>query len=123
MNFPERLKLQKWAQEVAEQADSGLSRKAWCRSKGISESTFRYHKRRVLAVAEEELESQTNMIASTDTNEITFAKIPEGVRDAVADVQTGRAAIRVTFHHATVEIEETAPCDQLRTVLEVLSHA
>jgi len=86
MKISEKMKLQRWAQEVADQANSGLGRKAWCRLNGIPLSTFRYHKRRVLAAAEAELTPQPNRIAPTAPNEITFTQVPDGIEDSATDV-------------------------------------
>lgn len=35
MNVNEEMKLHKWAQDIAEQKNSGLSQTQWCKMKGI----------------------------------------------------------------------------------------
>lgn len=49
MEIKEKIKLQQWAEEIAQQQSSGLSHKQWCHIHNIPVSTFEYHCRRVRA--------------------------------------------------------------------------
>lgn len=49
MNISKEMRLHQWAQDMAEQQASGLTRKQWCDMKDIGSTTFEYRCRKVKA--------------------------------------------------------------------------
>lgn len=55
MNISENMNVHQWAQDMAEQKASGLTRKQWCDSKGIQLSTYDYRCKKVRRILEKRM--------------------------------------------------------------------
>ncbi len=123
MDVSEQLKLQQWASDMADFQNSRLTRKQWCDLHGININTFGYRCTRVRHAAKEyerqkEKQSRFVMIpASSESAEINVQEEPEETSSK------SEPRIVVYFDQATLELPYDAPENQIRTILEVLSHA
>ncbi|MGN0323947.1 MAG: IS66 family insertion sequence element accessory protein TnpA [Oliverpabstia sp.] len=129
MNINEEMKLHKWAQDMAEQQNSGLSQTQWCKMKGIPATTFQYRCRKVRMVMEEKLQENNSgnaAIVSADRSvkpvndpepELFFAKV-----DLSPEHHTA-SGINIKFQDTLINIAPDAHADHVKMVLEVLAHA
>lgn len=122
MNINERIKLQRWARDMADQRSSGLTQRKWCKMKGISIKTFEYRCRRVRVAMEEELEQNKidtglvpaeKSIEAADNTEPFFAKV-ELKNEHI------HAGINIKSGDIFVNIAPDAPDSHVRMVLEVI---
>ena len=60
MNISENMKLHQWAQAMADQKASGLTRQQWCDINDIPVSTFDYRCKKVRAAMEVKLKEKQN---------------------------------------------------------------
>ncbi|MCH4006160.1 MAG: hypothetical protein LKE86_08245 [Eubacterium sp.] len=123
MDVSEKLKLQRWASDMADYQNSRLSRKQWCEVHGININTFGYRCTRVRHAAKEferQKEEQSRFVmipASAESAEINVQEEPEETSSK------SESRIVVYFDQATLELPYDAPESKIQTILEVLSHA
>lgn len=129
MNINEEMKLHKWAQDMAEQQNSGLSQVQWCKMKGIPTNTFQYRCRKVRLAMEDKLqESKPDNAALVPTErsikpvgdpepEPFFAKIN------LSSESRSTSGINIKYQDTLINIAPDAPADHVKMVLEVLAHA
>ena len=119
MNINEKMKLHKWAQDMAEQKSSGLSQKEWCGMKGIKANTFQYRCRQVRLAMEEsnELVSAEKALEQAPAPEPFFAKVELQSEHSIP------SGIKIKFHDTLVNIAPDAPDSHVRMVLEVIADA
>lgn len=127
MNINEKMKLHKWAQDMAEQQSSGLSQVQWCKVKGIPTNTFQYRCRKVRLAMEEKLHENKSdnaaiipsehSVKPVDAPEPFFAKV-----NLSPELRTA-SGINIKFQDALINIAPDAPREHVKMVLEVLAHA
>lgn len=129
MNVNKEMKLHKWAQDMVEQQNSGLSQTQWCKMKGIPATTFKYRCRKVHMAMEEKLQENTPgnaAIVSADHSvrpvndqepELFFAKV-----DLPQEHHTA-SGISIKVQDTLINIAPDAPAGHVKMVLEVLAHA
>lgn len=129
MNVNEKMKLHKWAQDMAEQQSSVLSQTQWCKMKGIPATTFQYRCRKVRMVMEETLQENNSgnaAIVSADCSvkpvndpepELFFAKVDLSQEHSTA------SGISIKIQDTLINIAPDAPAGHVKMVLEVLAHA
>lgn len=129
MNINEEMKLHKWAQDMTEQQNSGLSQTQWCKMKGIPATTFQYRCRKVRLTMEEKLQENNSgnaAIVSADSAvkpvndpdpELFFTKVDLSPKHHTA------SGINIKFQDTLINIAPDAPADHVKMVLEVLAHA
>lgn len=124
MNINEKMKLHKWAQDMAEQKSSGLSQKEWCGMKGIKANTFQYRCRQVRLAMEESMKKESNELVSAE-KALEQAPAPEPFF-AKVELQSEHSipsGIKIKFHDTLVNIAPDAPDSHVRMVLEVIADA
>ena len=102
LNAAPRVKL--WTERIAECRSSGMSVRAWCRKKEISEKTYYYWQRRVYQ----------QMVSATEC--VDFAEIPRGIQTG----QSTGAAAKVCLSGATIEVYPGADAQVIQVILETL---
>ena len=112
MNINEEMKLHKWAQDMAEQQNSGLSQAQWCKMKGMPATTFQYRCRKVRLAMEEKLQEN-----NSDNAAIVCAKV-----DLSQEHHTA-SGINIKFQDTLISIAPDAPAEHVKMVLEVIAHA
>jgi hypothetical protein len=123
MDVSEKLRLQQWASDMADFQNSRLTRKQWCEVHDININTFGYRCTRVRHAVKEyerQKEEQSRFVmipASSESAEINVQEEPEETSSK------SEPRIVVYFDQATLELPYDAPENQIRTILEVLSHA
>lgn len=127
MNINAKMKLHKWAQDMSEQKNSGLSQVQWCKMKGIPINTFQYRCRQVRLAIEEQLQEtnhENTAIVSTKASakqqteqEPFFAKVDLSPQPHAA------SGINIKFQDALINIAVDAPVDHVKMVLEILTNA
>lgn len=129
MNINEEMKLHKWAQDMAEHQNSGLSQTQWCKMKGIPATTFQYRCRKVRLAMEEKLQENNSgnaAIVSADSAvkpvndpdpELFFAKVDLSPKHHTA------SGINIKFQDTLINIAPDAPADHVKMVLEALAYA
>ena len=125
MNISENMNVRQWAQDMADQKASGLTRKQWCDSKGIQLSTYDYRCKKVRKVLEEELqEKQADSTAivpadgkAVPEDEPVFAKV------SLHAPRHSSSGVNVLLAHAEISIAPDTPAEHVRMVLEVLARA
>lgn len=125
MNISENMNVHQWAQDMAEQKSSGLTRKQWCDLKGIQLSTYDYRCRKVRRILEKKMnEQQDNGTAiispkcgQTHLGEAVFAKVN------LQASQSAASGIHIRLSDAEVAIAPDAPSEHVRMVLEALAYA
>lgn len=129
MNINEEMKLHKWAQDMAEQQNSGLSQAQWCKMKGMPATTFQYRCRKVRLAMEEKLQennSDNAAIVCADSavkpvkepdHKLFFAKV-----DLSQEHHTA-SGINIKFQDTLLSIAPDAPAEHVKMVLEVIAHA
>lgn len=127
MNINEKMKLHKWAQDMAEQKSSGLSQKEWCNMKGIPTNTFQYRCRQVRLAMEEKLQEQASENTAIVPKEVP-ADAPATPKPFFAKVNLApephaASGINIKFRDTLVNISPDAPEGHVRMVLEVLANA
>lgn len=127
MNMKEKMKLQQWAQDMAEQKASGLSQKKWCKMKGISTKTFEYRCRRVRKAMEEKLHKTSKdnvaIIPASKPEERSVDQKPFFAKVNLTSACSVPSGINIRFHGALVNIAPDSPAEHVRIVLEVLANA
>ena len=119
MNINEEMKLHKWAQDMAEQQNSGLSQAQWCKMKGMPATTFQYRCRKVRLAMEEKLQENNNTLTAQIEAEhkLFFAKV-----DLSQEHHTA-SGINIKFQDTLISIAPDAPAEHVKMVLEVIAHA
>ena len=125
MNLNEEMKLHKWAQDMAEQQNSGLSQAQWCKMKGMPATTFQYRCRKV-RLAMQENNSDNAAIVCADSavkpvkepdHKLFFAKV-----DLSQEHHTA-SGINIKVQDTLISIAPDAPAEHVKMVLEVIAHA
>ena len=102
LNASQRVQL--WAERIAECRGSGMSVRAWCREKEISEKTYYYWQRRLYQ----------QMVSTTEA--VSFAEIPR-------EIQTGQCsgvAAKISLSGATIELYQGADAQMIQAILQTL---
>lgn len=100
--------MQQWKRIFQERQESGLTVKAWCTEREISENSYYYHLKKYRRAA-------CNMLESGQPD--CLAEIPLKPEAASAHAQ-----LRLTTSAGTLEISDADP-DVLRQILRVVFHA
>ena len=119
MNINEQMRLQRWAKDMADCQNSGLTQPQWCEMRGIKLKTFERRCKRVRDTAELLMAQESS--AEAGSGEIVA--VPEYVKNPIKDEIKAEAAIVIRTETATVEMANAALPAHLRLVLEVLTHA
>ena len=117
MDIKREMQLKRWAAELADQQESGLSIAAWCRKNQIAPSTFRYHCKQV-NIEFNEKTSNTPNIVNTILSETEIVK----VEMPFVDTTTAEDMV-LTSGDIKVNIPPSANCEQVRITMEVLANA
>ncbi|WP_409335925.1 IS66 family insertion sequence element accessory protein TnpA [Eubacterium sp. F2] len=123
MDVSEKLRLQQWASDMADFQNSRLTRKQWCEVHDININTFGYRCTPVRHAAKEferQREEQSRFVmipAPSKPAEVSVQKEPEET------ASKSESRIFVYFDQVALELPYDAPETQVRTILEVLSHA
>lgn len=125
MNISENMKLHQWAQAMADQKASGLTRQQWCDVNDIPVSTFDYRCKKVRAAMEVKLKEKQNdstaVIPAEHEPELPseplFAKVNLQVPNAVS------SGISIKMATAEVTIAPDTPAEHVRMALEALAYA
>lgn len=104
-----------WMEDYARQQESGLTVKAWCQEKGITQKTFYYR----LRVLREEACSLMN----AESNKPAVKHDPEFVRVGSPYSVAGSSGIRIKLDSAEISISPDASSEHVRMVLEAIAHA
>lgn len=123
MNINERIKLQRWARDMAEQRSSGLTQKKWCKIRGISIKTFEYRCRRVRLAMEDELkqkEIDTCPVPAVNTPEISNDTEPFFAKVELRNEHNTQSGINIRAGNVFVNIAPDVPDSHVRMVLEVI---
>lgn len=110
------MKLRRWAADLADQQESGLSVAAWCRKKGIPNSTFEYRCKQVNIEFNERI-SNTPKAINTIHKETEIVKVEMPVENGTAD------EIVLFKGDIKVSIPLSASLEQVRIIMEVLVNA
>ena len=118
MNINEQMRLQRWAKDMSDYQNSGLTQSQWCEIRGIKLKTFEKRCKRVRDAAE------LLMIQETSSKTVAGAivAVPEHVKNPIKDEGNSEAAIVIHTEKATVEVTNAALPAHLRLVLEVLTY-
>ena len=105
-----------WMEDYARQQESGLTVKAWCQEKGITQKTFYYR----LRILREEACSLMNMgsVKPTAKQEPEFVRV--GLPKEAAGASSG---ILIKLDSAEISISPDASNEHVRMVLEAIAHA
>lgn len=125
MNINKEMRLHQWAQNMAEQQESGLTQKQWCEMKGISSTTFEYRCRKVKAALAEKLQENQNTGTAIVPAEGQPVPDPEPVFAKVnlqAPVSSA-SGVNIRLTHTEISIAPDTPAEHVRMVLEVLACA
>ena len=129
MNINEEMKLHKWAQDMAEQQNSGLSQVQWCKMKGIPSNTFQYRCRKVRLAMEDKLQESKpdNAALVPAERSIKPAGDPEPepffAKINLSSESRSTSGINIKYQDTLIHIAPDAPADHVKMVLEVLAHA
>ena len=134
-----KIRLQEWAEQIADSKQSGKTVQQWCKEKGINRKTY-YN--RVKVVREEMLElvetwgegAASGMVRSAKGNTPAFPEIPGTVEGspvlrqeelpvfaAVPRPQAKNAAITVRMGEYVVDIQNSADDDKVEQVLRTMA--
>lgn len=124
MKARQKINLQKWASDLAEQKSSGMTRLEWCRINGINVNTFDRRCKQVRAAldAMSDEEMKTSSLASNihpkpaEENPIEFARV-----NFITPSQSN-ACMKITIGNAAIDVFPGAAESHIRTVLEALSY-
>lgn len=117
MDNKREMQLKRWAAELADQQESGLSIAAWCRKNGIPNSTFECRCKQVNIELNERISNTPKAIN-------TIHKETEIVKVELPVVENGTADDIVLFKgDIKVNIPLSANCEQVRIIMEVLANA
>jgi len=118
MEIKERMRLTRWAADMAECQNSGLTQAQWCELRGISLKTFEHRCKRVR-------DKVSESIGETDPSlpPPAFAELPADVMKNAQDSSLGMPTMVIKFENATVELNNGVLPAHLKMVLEVLTRA
>ena len=124
-NISEKINLHQWAQDMADQKASKLSRRKWCESKGIPLSTYDYRCKKVRNALEEKLneasDTCTSIVSSRDMN--ISQDVPAFAKVNLQAPAASTSGICIKLANAEVSIAPDTPNEHLRMVMEVLAYA
>ncbi len=123
MNINERIKLQQWAGDMAEQRSSGLTQRKWCNMRGISIKTFEYRCRRVRHAMEDELkqrEINTGISSALKSPEVSNNTEPFFAKVELRNEHNTQSGINIRSGDIFVNITPDAPDSHVRMILEVI---
>ena len=117
MDNKREMQLKRWAAELADQQESGLSIAAWCRKNGIPNSTFEYRCKQVNIELNERI-SNTPKAINTIHKETEIVKVEMPFVDT-----TTTEDIVLTSGDIKINIPPSANYEQVRIIMEVLANA
>lgn len=103
-----------WMEDYAKQQESGLTVKAWCQEKGITQKTF-YYRLRVLR-------EEACSLLSTEQDK-PAADAPEFVRVGMPKTVEDSSGIKIKLDSVEISISPDASNEHVRMVLEAIAHA
>ena len=104
-----------WMEDYAQQQESGLTVKAWCQEKGITQKTFYYR----LRVLREEACSLMN----AGPVKPAVKQDQEFIRVGIPNTAGNSSGIRIKLDSAEISISPDASDEHVRMVLEAIAHA
>ena len=104
-----------WMEDYARQQESGLTVKAWCQEKGITQKTF-YYRLRVLR-------EEACSLMDLEPNKPAAKQEPEFVRVSLPKSVGSSSGIRIKLNSAEISISPDASNEHVRMVLEAIAHA
>jgi hypothetical protein len=119
-----RIRLQEWASQIEEQAQSGMTVMEWCQKNNVGYKNFFYRKRRVREELLEEFEKSNNSksakIATINQKQLSVKnELP--IITPLNIPQTKGAALTVWIGHYAVDIQNGADAGTIDQVLNVVS--
>lgn len=115
-----QIRRSKWAAQVKEQQESGLSVTSWCKEHGVKTSTFfsRLRSLREAALQHQCLPASLS-VEHTSFAEITLANL-QGSNRRKLSLET-ETTIKITLPNATLEIPNTASTDLAILLLKAVN--
>ena len=104
-----------WMEDYARQQESGLTVKAWCQEKGITQKTF-YYRLRVLR-------EEACSLMDLEPNKPAAKQEPEFVRVGLPKAVGSPSGIRINLDGAEISISPDASNEHVRMVLEAIAHS
>lgn len=104
-----------WMEDYAQQQESGLTVKAWCQEKGITQKTF-YYRLRVLR-------EEACSLLSTEQDKPAAENAPSFVRVGMTKAAGDSSGIKIKLDSAEISISPDASNEHVRMVLEAIAHA
>ena len=124
MNISGNINLQLWAQDMAEQKASGLTRKQWCESKNMTLTTYDYRCRKVRAALEEKIqENQERVTAIVPAEERPIENEPVFAKVNLHPPKTSASGVNIRLPHAEINIAPDTPTEHISLILEALAIA
>lgn len=125
MKARQKINLQKWASDLAEQKSSGMTRIEWCRINGINVNTFDHRCKQVRAaldsISGDELKASSPVVSTrhqpSDEHPVEFAKVN------LCTSVNNNVCIKITIGNAAIDIFPDADENHIKTVLEALNYA
>lgn len=107
--------LKAWTDQVMECQASGMTVRAWCRSKGIAVNTYHYRKTQVRKAACRELEKQENKIP-------VFAELKPVEKQSSLSCSTSNIAVTLSIGTNLLAVHNGADEDTVSAVLRMVSN-
>lgn len=120
MDLKTQAMLRAWAQDMADQKDSGLNKKDWCKVHGIPESTFGYRQRRVwneFGKVADTLSGSDESLPVAVTSKPVFAKL------SIQEERASNRGIEIRMGDVHISISDNASPCCIKAVLEAMCHA
>ena len=114
----DQVRIQEWMQLIRERNDSGMTIKAWCETKGLSENQYYYWLRKIRKTACTALENRSDKAPLVREDGPVFAKV-------TVLPQTPMTTSGITIHmsSANIHIGKDVCANQIKTIMKVIANA
>ena len=115
----EQIKMDAWQREMEERQSSGLSVKAWCKERGLSQSAY-YHRLRKLreAVCEQVCKDQSVLSCPVPTSVPATAAVP--IRRADTPLAGSSSGVEIECGGLRIKVSGECPAELVCTMLREL---
>ena len=113
----DQVRIQEWMQLIRERNDSGMTIKAWCETKGLSENQYYYWLRKIRKTACTALENRSDKAPLVREDGPVFAKV-----NVLPQTPMTTSGITIHMSQADIHIGKDVCANQIKTILKVIAN-
>ena len=113
----DQVRIQEWMQLIRERNDSGMTIKAWCETKGLSENQYYYWLRKIRKTACTALKNRSDKAPLVREDGPVFAEV-----NVLPQTPMTTSGITIHMSQADIHIGKDVCANQIKTILKVIAN-